>query len=188
MSGIKLFDGCYGKDRTGKVHGPITTRGGEVWGVGGVPDWYTHGYCLSDKEKCPEDIIEIVPTPRAESVEEKEAIVFDVGDEVEAFGLDGRVVQSCGGEVLAVFKSETGDVSLTFNSIGLLQYWHKEPSLKLVRKAKKKVTRYRYRVKYISCNRPEDTLQWYLNEEELIEPSNCAVKILKVIESDEFDE
>lgn len=78
-------------------------------------------------------------------------IKFEVGDKVEAFGVEGviRDISSSSGLIVVDFITGNSD---TFYKDGSFYSWHNEPSLKLIEKAKKKVTKevvlYRYTVKF----------------------------------------
>ena len=79
-----------------------------------------------------------------EVVEDKKEIFrFKVGDIVEAFGLRGVVTSSnnpIGNALFVEFKS--GEATW-FRTDGTLKHWHKEPSLKLIERPKKKVKKER---------------------------------------------
>jgi hypothetical protein len=64
---IKLTEGCYGRDRTGRVHGPISKKEGhEVPFFCEGKDWFENGRwsLISEVDF---DIIEIVPAPPTEN-------------------------------------------------------------------------------------------------------------------------
>ena len=66
---------------------------------------------------------------------------FEVGDKVRAFGLDGfvkKVEDNVAYPIRAAFLRESGDmIDEIFTLDGRNEFWHKEPSLVLVEKAKK---------------------------------------------------
>lgn len=67
---------------------------------------------------------------------------FKVGDIVEAFGVRGvvtKVLSNGGHPVLVDFERLPGEAEEEFTPDGRLFYWHKEPSLKLIERQKKKV-------------------------------------------------
>lgn len=68
---------------------------------------------------------------------------FKVGDIVTAFGLKGTVIlNNLGPPYPIVVEYETGDLEY-FYTTGHLNSWHKEPSLKLIERPKKKVKKYK---------------------------------------------
>ena len=68
--------------------------------------------------------------------------IFKVGDSVEAFGCEGIVSKNNSCDLvdfpIEVTFKEHGHAN-TFTRDGRCDVWHKEPSLKLIKKAKKKV-------------------------------------------------
>lgn len=76
---------------------------------------------------------------------------FEIGDKVEAFGFEGTVSGINKNDTYAVTVQFTNGKSSSFTRDGRFYDWHNEPSLKLIEKAKKKVTKevvlYRYTVK-----------------------------------------
>lgn len=77
---------------------------------------------------------------------------FQVGDLCAAFGLD-CVVESISnnGDVYCVRVKFPGYIYLSFTIEGLLYLWHQEPSLKLIKRPKKKVTKTMYQAIHSSC-------------------------------------
>ena len=65
-----------------------------------------------------------------------EDTMFEVGDEVSAFGVRGIVEDIRGNEVIVALENR---LKFTFYKDGTYFNWAKEPSLKLIKKAKKKV-------------------------------------------------
>ena len=65
-----------------------------------------------------------------------EDTMFEVGDEVSAFGVRGIVEAIRENEVIVALENR---LKFTFYKDGMYFNWAKEPSLKLIKKAKKKV-------------------------------------------------
>jgi len=64
---------------------------------------------------------------------------LEVGDEVEAFGVNGQVHAidiSANRPIVILLKD---GVAVNFLRDGRREYWHKIPSLKIIKKAKKKM-------------------------------------------------
>jgi len=78
---------------------------------------------------------------------------FELDDEVEAFGVKGRIIQiykydDSHSPLIVRFKDIKDE---TFTEDGRLCEWHKTPCLKIIKKAKKekkKITLYRYTYKH----------------------------------------
>ena len=174
MTPIKLFDGAFGRDRTGRIHGPMKEGHCKLFTCGHLT-WYLSGAYSVENEKAI-DIVEIVPAPRAESGEEKEkkmtlAEALKTGKPIRRPGW-GYYIQLCNNYT----KSET----LRYEDL-LADDWELQKE-----EPKPKVTRYRYRVKGPDYFR--DDASWHLNEQECIDDYLGKVKILKVIDTDVFDE
>ena len=69
----------------------------------------------------------------------EEEMIFEIGDEVEAFGVRGVVV-----EIDMLVRVLFDERYCYFYKDGKVYSWTKEPSLKLIKKAKKKVKKYRW--------------------------------------------
>jgi hypothetical protein len=76
---------------------------------------------------------------------------FKVGDAVEAFGVRGLVSRIGSGDTLPVFvELETEDTD-RFTKDGRAYSWHKEPSLKLIERPKRKVKKRFYMMAQVVC-------------------------------------
>lgn len=68
----------------------------------------------------------------------KEEQKFEVGDIVEAFGVRGIVINKHFGQNYELIVEFESGVRCSFTSDGRVYLWNKEPSLKLISRAKKK--------------------------------------------------
>lgn len=73
-----------------------------------------------------------------------EEIKFEVGDEVIAFGVDGIVGDVVNDSDFPILVRFPNKHVLSFTKKGFWHIWHKEPSLKLIKKAKKPVKRWQW--------------------------------------------
>ena len=96
--------------------------------------WREDGAFFGDRES-EHDLIEEV----------KEKVEFSVGDEVEWCGVLGKVENiTTGNFYKPVYVNFPSEGTICFTLDGRYLSWHTETSLKLIKKAKKKVKKYKY--------------------------------------------
>lgn len=94
---------------------------------------------------------------------------FQVGDIVTAFGLKGKVISIKSSSLYNIIVDFEEGPQEAFSTDGKEMLWHKEPSLKLIERPKKKVKKYmvvhkrRYSNAYVSFNVSDD---FYYNRED----------------------
>lgn len=77
------------------------------------------------------------------SVASKEEVNFQVGDKVSAFGVEGIVTRITDAAFFPIKVDFPDDINSSFTIDGRYLGWHKEPSLKLIERPKKKVKKYK---------------------------------------------
>lgn len=89
---------------------------------------------------------------------------FEVGDECEMWGVPCVVVEVDNGEEYPIVVKSDDVLLDTFTKDGRHLYWHKEPSLKLIKKKPKKVKLYKWAYKDYR-DYWVDTVQFYESED-----------------------
>ncbi len=89
---------------------------------------------------------------------------FQVGDNVEAWGCRG-IVRGVHPQLIEVSFGGT-DAYIFFFSDGRFMDWHKEPSLKLIERPKKKVTKTMYQVVFQARETTCLSVELYASEKE----------------------
>ena len=96
---------------------------------------------------------------------------FEVGDKVRAWGIDGVVIEVRDHGDNSVKVQIEGGRRDSFSPAGMYLYWHKEPSLFLVEKAKKEepiVQWFSVLAKHKNYDRPKQYTGTYKNEDDFL--------------------
>lgn len=111
---------------------------------------------------------------------------FQVGDKISAFGVEGEVVRISDDSNYPI-RCNVQNHSVSFTAAGKYMSWHKEPSLKLIKRPKKKVKK--YRVLYKRGNGFNVSLDFYKSEEDfrMHNVSELEFKFIQLIKESEIE-
>lgn len=115
---------------------------------------------------------------------------FQVGDKISAFGVEGEVVSINVSSDFPIKCNFVNGYSATFSINGKHSFWHKEPSLKLIERPKKKVKMYKVLFKNLDyINQFQVSGDHYADREDFESRvySNQFIQFIQLIKESEIE-